>query len=211
MREREKSRLVSIISATLLLGFLISCVGIADETRIYLLRHADFDTNDPEKMLSQDGRERAAALTVRLKDVKVDYVFSSHTLRTRDTVAPLAEAHGLEVEQFPSLGSTVEGKVIDNRTSGGIAAKPLLQAIRQVADGSTAVVAGNSGNLYAIMAGLGVRVSTTESPCAKTDASCLPCADKSCFPEDEFNNLWLVVWTAESKGHATVSVSKYGR
>ncbi|MCZ6514361.1 MAG: histidine phosphatase family protein, partial [Acidobacteria bacterium] len=150
----------------------------ADEARIYLLRHAEFDTTDPEKMLSQDGRGRAAALTDRFKDVKVDYVFASHTLRTRDTVAPLAEAHGLKVEQFPSLGSTLEGEVIDNRTSGGIAAKPLLQAIQQVADGSTVVVAGNSGNLYAVMAGLGVRVSTTESPCEKSDASCLPCADK---------------------------------
>ncbi|MFQ5792891.1 MAG: histidine phosphatase family protein, partial [Acidobacteriota bacterium] len=177
----------------------------------YLLRHAEFDTHDPEKLLSPEGRERAGALTERFRDVKVDYVFSSHTLRSRDTVAPLAEARGLEVEQFPSLGSTVEGKVIDNRTSGGVAAKPLLQAIQQVPDGSTVVVAGNSGNLYAIMAGLGVRLSTTESPCAKTDASCLPCADKSCFPEDEFNNLWLVIWLAESKGHATVSVSKYGR
>ena len=211
MRGREKPRLVSIISATLLLSFLLSCASIADETRIYLLRHAEFDTNDPEKMLSQDGRGRAAALTDRFKDVKVDYVFSSHTLRTRDTVAPLAEAHGLEVEQFPSLGSTVEGNVIDNRTSGGIAAKPLLQAIQQVPDGSTVVVAGNSGNLYAIMAGLGMRVSTPESPCAKTDASCLPCAAKSCFPEDEFNNLWLVIWTAELKGQATMGVSKYGR
>ncbi len=210
MRERERSRFVSIISATLL-GFLISCVGVADETRIYLLRHAEFDTNDPEKMLSHEGRGRAAALTDRFKDVKVDYVFSSHTLRTRDTVTPLAEAHGLEVEQFPSLGSTAEGQVIDNRTSGGIAAKPLLQAIQQVPDGSTVVVAGNSGNLYAIMTGLGVRVSTTESPCAKSDASCLPCADKSCFPEDEFNNLWFVMSTAESKGLATMSVSKYGR
>ncbi len=75
MRERERSRFVSIISATLL-GFLISCVGVADETRIYLLRHAEFDTNDPEKMLSQEGRGRATALADRFKDVKVDYVLS---------------------------------------------------------------------------------------------------------------------------------------
>ena len=211
MREREKSRLISIISATLLLSFLLSGMSIADEARIYLLRHAEFDTSDPEKMLSQDGRGRAAALTERFKDVKVDYVFAGHTLRTRDTVAPLAEAHGLEVEQFPSLGSTVEGQVIDSKTSGKIAAKPLLQAIQQVPDGSTVVVAGNSGNLYAIMAGLGVRISTTENPCASTDASCLPCAARSCFPENEFNNLWLVILTPESTGHATMSVSKYGR
>ena len=76
MREGEKSRLVSIIWATLLLSFLLSGVGIADETRIYLLRHAEFDTTDPEKMLSQEGRGRAAALADRFKDVKVDYVFS---------------------------------------------------------------------------------------------------------------------------------------
>ncbi len=210
MREGETSRLVSVISATLLLSFLLACVSIADETRIYLLRHAEFDTNDPEKMLSQEGHGRATALTDRFKDVKVDYVFSSHTLRTRDTVTPLAEAHGREVEQFPSRGSTVEGEVIDNSTSGGIAAKPLLQAIKEVPDGNTVVVAGNSGNLYAIMAGLGVRVSMTENPCANTDAPCLPCADKSCFPEDEFNNLWLIIRTAESEGRATMSVSKYG-
>lgn len=211
MRVRGKLRLVSISSTMLLLSFLVAGLSVAGETRVYLLRHAEFDTNDPEKKLSQDGRDRAAALTDQFENVKVDYAFSSHTLRSRDTIAPLAEAHGLEVEQFPALGSTVEGKIIDNRTSSGIAAKPLLRAIRHVPDGSTVVVAGNSGNLFPIIAELGVRVSTPMSPCEKSDASCLPCADESCFPEDEFNNLWLVRWTTESRGNATVSVSKYGR
>jgi hypothetical protein len=210
MRNPNKSLLRSIIATVLLLGAFFPGRVVAEETRIYLVRHAEFNKKDPEKMLTEAGRARAATLAKRLEGVQVAHVFSSHTLRARDTVAPSAEAHGLEVQQFPPLGSTVGGKVVDNRTSGKVAIKPLLKALQQVAKGSTVVVGGNSGNLYAIMAGLGVRVATKENPCGKDDMSCLPCADKSCFPKKEFNNLWLVIPAATPSGHATMSRSEYG-
>lgn len=210
MKYPNTFQVCSIFGAALLLGALFSGQVVAEETQIYLVRHAEFNKDDPEKMLTETGQARAAALAKRFEDVKVTHVFSSHTLRARDTVAPVAKVHGLEVRQFPPLGSTVGEKMVDNRMSGKVAIKPLLQALQEVPKGGTVVVGGNSGNLYAIMAGLGVRNATNETPCGKDEASCLPCADKSCFPGKEFNNLWLVIPAATPSDKATMSRSKYG-
>ncbi len=210
MRNLHKSLLRSIIATVVLLGTLFPDQVLAEEMRIYLVRHAEINKKDPEKMLTEAGRARAVALAKRLSNVQLTHVFSSHTLRARDTVTPPAEAAGLEVQQFPPLGSTLGGNVVDNRTSGKVAIQPLLNELEQVPKGSTVLVGGNSGNLYAIMAGLGVRVATEENPCGSDDMSCLPCADQSCFPKNEFNNLWLVIPTDTPSEQATMSRSKYG-
>ena len=210
MRNPHKSLLRSIIATVLLLGTFFPAQVMAEEMRIYLVRHAEVNKQDPEKMLTEAGRDRAEALAQRLSTVDLTHVFSSHTLRTRDTVTPTAEAAGLEVQQFPTLGSTLGGNVVDNRTSGKVAIEPLLNELQQVPQGSTVLVGGNSGNLYAIMAGLGVRVATEENPCGPDDMSCLPCPDKSCFPKNEFDNLWLVIPADTPSEQATMSRSKYG-
>ncbi len=160
MRNPHKSLLRSIIATVLLLGAFFPVQVLAEEIQIYLVRHAEVNKKDPEKMLTEAGRDRAEALAQRLSTVDLTHVFSSHTLRTRDTVTPTAEAAGLEVQQFPTLGSTLGGNVVDNRTSGKVAIEPLLNELQQVPEGSTVLVGGNSGNLYAIMAGLGVCVAT---------------------------------------------------
>ncbi len=210
MTHRNKWLLGPIIATALLLGAFCASQVMPEVTRIYLVRHAEIDRDDPDRMLTEAGRARAAALAKRFEDVQVDHVYSSHTLRTRDTVAPLAEFQGREVRQFPPLGSTAGGNVVENRTSGKVAIEPILKALQEVQEGDTVIVSGNSSNLYAIMAGLGVRVATDDNPCGKEDAGCLPCVDKSCFPDDEFNNLWLVIPTATASGHSTMSRSKYG-
>ena len=210
MKHQYKTSFHPIVAALLLLGLSFSCQFATEKTRIYLVRHAETHENHPDKMLTEAGLARAVALVKRFEGVKLTHVFASHTLRARDTVTPLAKAHDLEVQQFPLLGSTVEGKVIDNRTSSTVAIRPLLKALQEVAKGSAVVVGGNSSNLYSIMEGLGVRIATKDNLCRKDEKSCLGCSDRSCFPGKEFNNLWLVVPAAKPRAKATMYRSTYG-
>jgi hypothetical protein len=66
-------------------------------------------------------------------------------------------------------------------------------------------VAGNGGNLYGIMAGLGVSV---DSSCTPESRDCIPCAERECFPVKQFNNIWKVTLTRD--GRATMQRSTYG-
>ena len=56
--------------------------------------------------------------------------------------------------------------------------------------GSAVMVSANSGNIYGILAELGARVGQD-----------IPCADKSCFPTEEFDNLWLLIRGSASVIH----------
>jgi broad specificity phosphatase PhoE len=70
---------------------------------IYLARHAEKATvaDDPmDPPLSACGQRRAEMLAIILKDVKLERVYSTPYLRTRDTAIPTAIAHGLEVEDY---------------------------------------------------------------------------------------------------------------
>lgn len=62
------------------------------------------------------------------------HIYASHTNRTRDTVTPLAKARGKPVEQFPRVGSELDGKIVDNRTAGNAAIMPLIAAVRSLPD-----------------------------------------------------------------------------
>lgn len=102
-------------------------------------------------------------------------------------------------------GATVNGEVITNRSKGKFAIGPMTKALRALPPGSAALVAANSGNLYALMAGLGVRVDTS---CKADSDNCIPCKSKKCFPKKQFNNLWTVV--RDSSGGVSMTHSTYG-
>ncbi len=199
------------LKAFMLVAFTLLCAVVAvpvqADTQLYFVRHAEIDMKNPDRPLIPKGNERAAALVKHLKGKNITHIYATHTDRTRDTVIPLAKERGLKVLQFPKPGSTVGEKEVTNRTKGKIAIKPMVNALMKVPDGSAVIVSANSGNLFAIMAGLGVRVGTKDMPCGDKDASCLLCKDKSCFPENEFHNIWLV--TVSDKG-TTMSKSQYG-
>ncbi|HTN79286.1 MAG TPA: histidine phosphatase family protein, partial [Acidimicrobiales bacterium] len=69
---------------------------------LLLIRHAlpirreDVDgPADPE--LSEEGRDQAVHMAEWLADERIDAVYSSPMQRARETAAPLAEIHGLDV------------------------------------------------------------------------------------------------------------------
>ncbi|MBK9178164.1 MAG: histidine phosphatase family protein [Acidimicrobiales bacterium] len=71
---------------------------------LLLIRHAlpirvEHDEGGPpaDPELSEVGRDQALHLAAWLRDERIDAVFSSPMQRARETAAPLAAAHGLEV------------------------------------------------------------------------------------------------------------------
>jgi hypothetical protein len=106
----------------------------------------------------------------------------------------------------PEQGQFIGGKTVSNRSSGKIAIKPMIESLKQVEQGNTIIISANSGNLFAIMSGIGVPVKG-DAVCRDSD-NCLPCKSKKCFPKKEFNNIWTV--TVSSDGKTSLQNSKYG-
>ena len=68
---------------------------------------------DPE--LTEAGHARAKALPEALGDVKIDEVYSSDYRRTQQTVAPVAEAAGLEILSYnPADSTAMSARLLDS-------------------------------------------------------------------------------------------------
>lgn len=84
-------------------------------TSIHLIRHghaghrSDFDGPDRQRSLTKKGEREAAALAHDLADEAIDLVWSSLFTRCRQTVAPLAEAAGVEVIDHDALTEGADG------------------------------------------------------------------------------------------------------
>lgn len=184
-----------------------SSTNSSEETKYHFVRHAEFNKKNKDKPLSDKGKKRAQALVQSFQDTMVTKIYATHTDRTYDTVAPLAEDRGLSIVQIPKQGTTLKGKTVTNRSKGKIAIKPMIKALKKAKAGSTNVVSVNSGNIFAIMAGIGVPIVGDEA-CTSQPKNCLPCKNKKCFPKKEFNNIWTV--TVETNGDVNLQRSKYG-
>lgn len=78
-------------------------------TVIYLVRHAERATDHPsDPTLSAEGSARAVELARLLADAPLTRIFSTDFRRTRLTAAPVAQAHGLEVELYEPRGEGLE-------------------------------------------------------------------------------------------------------
>lgn len=192
------------------ISILTACANTtqnADETKYYFLRHAEFDKKNKDKPLTDQGKKRAQALVQHLQSTRVTHIYSTHTDRTYNTVAPLADNKGLSIMQIPKQGTTIKGKTVTNRSKGKIAIKPIIKALKKAKTGSGVVVSANSGNMFAIMAGIGVPIVGGQV-CTSQPKICLPCKNKKCFPKKEFNNIWIV--TVGTNGKVSLQRSKYG-
>lgn len=108
-------------------------------TTVILVRHAEKVADAEDPGLTALGAERAAALVEVLASAELDGVFASQFRRTQDTVAPLAQARGLEV------------RVVDARDPAR-----LTDIILSEYYGGTVVVAGHSNTVPDLIRMLGV-------------------------------------------------------
>lgn len=96
---------------------LAACQSVPSEEPgvIYLVRHAEKVTDggamlvdDPkDPPLTAEGKARSDALADVLSDAGITQIWSTDTIRTRDTAAPLAEQLGLDVQLYNA--SDLEG------------------------------------------------------------------------------------------------------
>ena len=106
-------------------GGVVSSPALAAQEReaatiVYLVRHAEKADDDPtDPSLTPEGRARADELVRVLSDAGITHVYSTPYRRTRSTVAPLAEALGLEVRSydprdpdFLELLRTTRGRIV---------------------------------------------------------------------------------------------------
>ena len=185
-------------AAALAVGLLVSpTTGICQSlpghhgTVIYFVRHGEVDPTLPTFPLSEAGKLRARTFARTVGSVQFTHVFSSHTTRARQMVEPVAEDLHLPVQQLPRPGEKVDSIVISDRTPSRAAVEPLVETLRALPAGSTALVGVNSDNIYAILHGMGVPAGTAGNPCVK-GSTCVPCLTNACFPGGE-DQLWILI------------------
>jgi ribonuclease H / adenosylcobalamin/alpha-ribazole phosphatase len=90
---------------------------VAGTTRIWFLRHGEVEEQyrgafigRTDAKLSDLGRHQAEALKAYLEEAQVDAVLSSPRRRARDSVAPLAAAHGIPVRTLDGLSEMDFGR-----------------------------------------------------------------------------------------------------
>jgi broad specificity phosphatase PhoE len=96
-----------------------------------------------ERPLSELGRAQAEALAHELGEVDIEAIFASPALRARETVKPLAEYRGIDVQVLEYLAEKQLGEDTRELAERGLRA---IAAMRE-AVGSGRVVAASHGDL----------------------------------------------------------------
>ncbi len=89
--------------------FLSSFAGItqntsaANTTTYFFIRHAEKDLSNPDNrnpQLTEEGKKRSQNWAKVLIDTKVDMVFTTDYIRTRETASPIAQSKNLETTLY---------------------------------------------------------------------------------------------------------------
>lgn len=92
------SRLLRQLS--LALACLLPCAAMAAPEVIYLVRHGEKAAEGKDPELTPQGQARASRIAAILHRAGVKAIFSTPTLRTRQTAQPLAQRLGIEVQAY---------------------------------------------------------------------------------------------------------------
>ncbi len=88
--------------------------------QIFFVRHAEKSKNDPrDPDLNEAGHARAAQLQYHLAEAGITKIYSTEYKRTQQTVAPLAEALGIEVLTY-ATDLTAITEALRSSTDGNI-------------------------------------------------------------------------------------------
>ena len=81
----------------LLLLTIVVCTGFAQDSTIFLIRHAEKISSAKDALLSPAGEKRAECLANMLKDANIQTIYATEVRRTQQTAEPLAKKLNLQV------------------------------------------------------------------------------------------------------------------
>lgn len=116
--------------------------------KIYIVRHAEkltVDPNEKDPELSQEGSERATALMKELKGNKIDSIYATNYIRTKLTAFPLADKLGLSI-----------------KTYNPAAQKDLAKQLITYAQGKNILIVGHSNTVLDIVEAFGAKKPVKE-------------------------------------------------
>jgi broad specificity phosphatase PhoE len=126
-----------------LLAILLMTFAAEAATTIILVRHAEKAPVSGDMPLSEAGAARAKELARVLAGARITAVYTTQYRRTRETVAPLAEALKLTPEVIEAGGKEYPAAVV--------------KAIREKHQGGTVLVAGHSNTTVDVLRELGMK------------------------------------------------------
>jgi hypothetical protein len=201
--------LAPIIAIAALLWTVNEPLAQTRPVSIFIVRHAEVDSSQATIPLTAAGRQRGELLIQTFRGVKFTHLFATHTTRTRQMLESIATMHGLPIVQFPVPGSMIDGTVVTEQTSRRAPIEPIGAALLKLPPGSVALASLNSENIYAILNRLGVPVAASGQSCAP-GSMCVPCTENSCYPRNEFDQLWHVVLDSGRTGPLAFVELRYG-
>lgn len=94
------------------LSMLAPAAALAEPMMVYLVRHGEKALEGKDPDLTPQGRQRAQNIAAMLGKTGIAHIFSTDTLRTRQTAQPLAQASGLQVQLYePKAPQALVAKV----------------------------------------------------------------------------------------------------
>ena len=141
-----------IVRPFALLFALFLLAGAPASGAVFIVRHAEKQTeaNEKEVPLSEAGRARAKRIAEMLRDAGIVAVYSTDTVRTLSTAAPLAAIVKVQPILYSAAGP-----------DGAVDLKPLAKKILEDQGSRNVLVVGHSNTIAPLIEALGCRETVT--------------------------------------------------
>jgi broad specificity phosphatase PhoE len=110
--------------------------GFTADTVLFVVRHAERSPGDGDVPLSDAGSQRAKQLSQTLEHLKVDVIYHTATLRSKQTAAPLSAKLNITPIQYTAVDS------------------PAINGIMDALMGKRVLIVGHSDTVHLIVGGL---------------------------------------------------------
>jgi len=91
--------LIQLVSSA---GLGMASAHAAEETVFFVIRHADKLSEMGDSPLSDAGKKRAQQLCKTLMNLRIDAIYHTDTLRSKQTAAPLARKLNITPAEYPA-------------------------------------------------------------------------------------------------------------
>ena len=152
--------------------------GLFYPRTIVVVRHAEKGVDDPaDPSLSEKGVQRALDLARVLGSAGVTHLFASEYQRTRQTLLPLTQKAGVDVQVVPARDP-----------------KALLSALANLPRHAVAVVAGHSNTVPGLVAALAPSAPLAKDP------------ERLKLGEDDYDRLYVITQWEPKKGASVLEL-----